>query len=146
MVKSLLEKKFFSETFQEAYDDELCGLVKDYLSMDFSFNDLSSLVKKIFSNDIKNNHFGVIGFRKLLFMENNEKIIDNDTLENIAINLLPKLRDFMGKTDFPQLQIEAVWIMNEISKKSPGCYDQEEVLSLLNVLSSKYPEIVEQVK
>ena len=148
MLKSL-EKKYFYETFQKAYDEELRGLVKVYLSMDFSFNDFSFIIEKIFSKDIKDNHLGVIGIRKIFLMENNETIIDHETLLDKAIeaiDLFPKLGEFMGATDFPQLQIEAVWIMNEILNQVPRCYDQEEVLCLLNVLSSKYPEIVEQVK
>ena len=146
MLEYLLEKKKNYETFQEAYDEELCGLVKEYLSMDFSFNDLSSLIEKIYSKDIKDNHFGVIGLSKLFLMENNETVIKKETLIDKAIDLLPKLIEFMGETDFPQLQIEAVCIMKQILHKAPEGYDQEEVLCLLKLLSSKYPEIVKQVK
>lgn len=140
MSKFQLGNQAFYESFHKAYDEKLCGRVKSYLSMDFSFINLKFLIHRISSRNIKDKHFGVIGFRKRFFLEKNETLMEK------AIDLVPKLLEFLEMTNFPQLQIEAAWILNEVLKNNADLFNQDEILYFLNLLSSEYPVIVEQVE
>ena len=52
--------------------EDLKRHVENYLSMNFSFEDLPSLIEKIKSENLDDNHLGAIGLRKLIFLKDKE--------------------------------------------------------------------------
>ena len=138
MLKSQLKVGVFYENFQKAYNEELLALIKNYLTMDFSDSDLKFLRNKIRSEDLKDKHLGVIGLRKLLYLEENKIIVDE-----IPFSVIHDFVKWLEESKYPQLQIEAFWILNKLIKLKHKSF---RVHHFSIFLKSKYPEIIEQAK
>ena len=133
MLKSQLKVGVFYENFQKAYNEELLALIKNYLTMDFSDSDLKFLRNKIRSEDLKDKHLGVIGLRKLLYLEENKIIVDE-----IPFSVIHDFVKWLEQSKYPQLQIEAFWILKNLKLKP---FHHFSIF-----LKSEYPEIIEQAK
>ena len=122
----------FNQEFKSAYDEKLWDLVKNYLSMNFSFEDLPSLIEKIKSENFDDN----------LFLKDSEKLFEEFDISGIVQHLINHLRQI----NFPQLQIESVMVLNKLfSIQNLEEFHDDINLCFLVLLNSQYPHLVKEV-
>ena len=119
---------------------------EDYfsLSKSFTLKHLQTLFEKILSENIIDQHFGIIGLRNILSSKNLLPLIQKITEANIG----PKLLDFLEKNEFPSLQLESVWVlgcMALVKKEIENEFDTSLMLSLLRLMDSDFALIQEKV-
>lgn len=68
------------------------------------------LITNIIEGDILNQHFGMIGIRKLL------SIAENPPIQAVIdAGLVPKMIQYVKQLDYPQLQLEATWALTNVA-------------------------------
>ena len=138
----------YLESFKELY--ELIGesvlwcFVEEFHRTTFVLGDLPSLYEEIRSSDLRKQHLGVIGLREALDYQNHMQI-----QQMIDANIVPRLIEFLEMDDFPYLQYESAWILADWSMgytiQIRCIVDNGGILSLIKLLDSKYPHVLEQV-
>ena len=137
------------ETFKEVYHliekSELWCFVEECHKKIFVLEDLPCLFEEIRSMDLRKQHLGVIGLRKLLEYRNQpliQQISDG--------NIVPRLIEILKMDDFPYLKYEVAWILADLSGENTFhiqiIVDNGGITSLIKLLDSKFPVILEQVK
>jgi len=79
----------------------------------FTLQEFYQLIECVFSNDVLKQHYGVIGIRKILSIEEGPPI-----QMVIDANLIPKLIEYIQSETFPHLQLEAAWAITNIASGS----------------------------
>ncbi len=64
----------------------------------------------LYSSDITDKHHGIIGIRKIMSINNSPHI--NLLVDN---NLVPYLMEYIYQNIYPQLQLEAAWILTNVA-------------------------------
>ena len=136
------------ETFKEVYKqnkfEELWFFIEKCYKMVFTLEDLPFLFEKICSTELEKQHWGAIGLRIILESENNMPI-----QQAFDSNIVQCLIEFLDKDDFPCLQLESVGILMNFAtwkkKNIQNIIDKGGVFSLLRILDSKHPRIVNLV-
>eukprot|EP01017_Pseudomicrothorax_dubius_P029701 TRINITY_DN3638_c0_g1_i6.p1 TRINITY_DN3638_c0_g1~~TRINITY_DN3638_c0_g1_i6.p1 ORF type:complete len:470 (+),score=75.34 TRINITY_DN3638_c0_g1_i6:227-1636(+) len=80
------------------------------LTRTFTVNDFYDLAKLINSEDLYDQHLGVIGLRKIL-----AKKLDMPIQDVIDANLIPRLMSFMKQDEHVHLQLEAAWALTNVA-------------------------------
>ena len=147
MIKFI--KPNYLETFKEVYNlienPEFWCFVEECHKKIFVLEDLPCLFEEIRSMDLRKQHLGVIGLRKLLEYRNQpliQQISDG--------NIVPRLIEILKMDDFPYLKYEVAWILADLSGENTFhiqiIVDNGGITSLIKLLDSKFPVILEQVK
>lgn len=132
------------ETHITEESEKLRLYVDECLKRTFSMEDFSMIAEHILSKDISKQHFGVIGLRKVLSIEESPPI-----QPVIDANLIPKLIEFMNKDELPHLQLESAWALTNVasgtSQQTQTIIDKGGIPLFVKLLSSVHPEVAEQV-
>jgi len=141
------ETETFKEVYKQNKKEELWSFIQKCYKTVFTLEDLPFLFEKIFSKDLEKQHWGTIGLRMLLRIENNIETIQRVFDSNIILCLI----EFLDNNDFPCLQFESGCILLNLvaignERHIQTIVDKGGVFSLLKTLDSKHPEIVDQVK
>ena len=122
---------------------KLLSKIKEWVGAPSNIDKLHEYLQAISSDDIYNNHYGIINIRKLLCenkMECIQNIIDN--------NILPRIIKMARNSSEKHLQLEATWCLaNLASGSSEQTYYliQHNVIDLLvNIASDTFLQIAEQ--
>jgi len=68
------------------------------------------LIININEGDLLNQHFGMIGIRKLL------SIAENPPIQAVIdAGLVPKMIQYVKQLEYPQLQLEATWALTNVA-------------------------------
>jgi importin subunit alpha-6/7 len=92
----------------------------------YSLDQFQELLVLFQSADIISKHKGIIGIRKILSVEDNppiEEVVDS--------GIIPTLVEYLNKPEFPQLRLEAAWILTNVAS---GTSEQCQVLVDLDVI------------
>lgn len=82
----------------------------------FNLSNLQELSEAITSSDIIQQHYAVIGIRRIL------SLVDDPPIQPIIdCGLIPKLIEFMNQDEYPQLQLESAWALANVAS---GTYAQ----------------------
>jgi len=129
---------------QKEEKTELTELISKWLKQPFTLSDFPELVEKVNSDDLLSQHYGIIGFRKLLSIEGDPPI---DIV--IQANLIPRFISFLERDDQPHLQMEAAWALTNVasgkSEHVAFVVNYGIVSQFLRLFASNRTEIVEQV-
>jgi len=128
---------------RQTQQQSLSSHIKVWRKQQFVLSDLSQLVEDINSNERFNQHLGVIGVRRLLSRE------EGPTVQPIIdANLVPRMIEFMQREDEPQLQIEAAWVLTNVSSGTTAqtqiVIDRGAIPWFTKILRSKDPNLSEQ--
>lgn len=80
------------------------------LKKPYTVNDFPELLQCVYSNDVMKQHYGVIGLRKILSVEDGPPI-----QMVIDANIVPRLIEFIKKEDHAHLQLESAWALTNIA-------------------------------
>ncbi|CAD8048029.1 unnamed protein product [Paramecium sonneborni] len=109
----------------------------------FTFEDFPDLIKKIYSQDVVQLHYGITGLRKMLSVESGAPI-----QQVIDANLVPKLIEIIQKEQIPQLILEAAWALTNVAsgttQQTQSIIDKGGINLFIKLLSSQYRDIAEQ--
>lgn len=132
------------ETVQNKEKNEKNLFIESCLQRTFTYNDFHYLAECLLSHVLENEIMGIIGLRKMLSYEKNPPI-----QAAIDANLLPKIIELMNRNDEPSLQLESTWALTNIamgnSSHIQSIFDRGGVKTLIGLLGSPMPEIVDQV-
>jgi importin subunit alpha-1 len=78
--------------------------------MQFTNQHWDSIVSSLFSQDILQQHYGIIGIRKLLSIEDKPPI-----QQVIDAQLVPVLILYAQQNQYPQLKFEALWALTNVA-------------------------------
>ncbi len=78
--------------------------------MNFTMLDWNAILQGINSDNTLQKHYGLIGLRKLLYIEKNIPI-----QQTIDSGLVPKIIQLAKQTQYLQLQLESLWILANLS-------------------------------
>lgn len=124
--------------------DKLKTLVDECLKKTYTMDDFPYLVEAILSKDTHQQHLGTIGLRKILSIEEGPPI-----QPVIDANLIPRLIEFMQKEELPHLQLESAWALTNVAsgttQQTQTIIDKGGISLFVKILSSKHPEVAEQV-
>eukprot|EP00250_Pteridium_aquilinum_P014588 c22078_g1_i1 orf=2046-3488(+) len=119
------------------------GANGSHLPLEKKLESLPALVNGVLSNDPSAQMEATHQFRKLLSIERNPPIE-----EVIATGVVPRLVEFLLKTDFPQLQFEAAWALTNIASGTSDhtrvVIDHGAVPIFVQLLSSPGDDVREQ--
>jgi len=117
--------------------------IDDCLKRSYTMNDFFILLEAINSEDRFKQHFGVIGLRKILSIE------DGPPIQSVIdANLVPRLIQFMQREDEPHLQLEAAWALTNVAsgttQQTQCIIDKGGIPCFIKLLKSRRPEVAEQ--
>jgi hypothetical protein len=117
--------------------------IDECLKKTYTMNDFFELIEAINSDDRMKQHYGVIGLRKILSIEDGPPI-----QPVIDANLVPRLINFMQRDDEPHLQLEAAWALTNVAsgttQQTQSIIDKGGIPHFIRLLRSKRPEVAEQ--
>ncbi|GMH02587.1 hypothetical protein Nepgr_004426 [Nepenthes gracilis] len=112
-------------------------------SFDKKLDNLPSMVAGVYSDDPNAQLDATTHFRKLLSIERNPPIE-----EVVQSGAVPRLVEFLGRDDFPQLQFEAAWALTNIasgtSENTKVVIDHGAVAIFVKLLASPSDDVREQ--
>ena len=118
--------------------------IKTCLERQYTINEFPFLIENINSKILKNEYLGVIGIRKILSIE-----ISPPIQSVIDANLVPKLLEFMERSEHPSLQLESTWALTNIatgnSFQIQSIVDRGGLTALIKLLESPLLDLVDQV-
>ena len=145
MIKFVNYLEAFKEVYHLIEKPELWCFVEECHKKIFVLEDLPRLFEEIRSMDLRKQHLGVIGLRKLL--ENPNQLPIQQIIE---ANIVPYLIEILKMNNFPYLKYEIAWILTNLSMGNAShvqnIVDNGGIISLIKLLDSKFPVILEQVK
>ncbi len=103
----------------------------------------SELITAINEGNIVNQHYGMIGVRKIL------SIAENPPIQAVIdAGLVPKMISFVKQSEYPQLQLEATWALTNVASGSniqcQSIIDKGGIPLFVDLLKSSNMGIVEQ--
>jgi hypothetical protein len=101
------------------------------------------LISNITEGDILNQHFAMIGIRKLL------SIAENPPIQAVIdAGLVPKMIQYVKQVEYPQLQLEATWALTNVASgttiQCQSIIDKGGIPLFVELLKSNNTGIVEQ--
>jgi hypothetical protein len=101
------------------------------------------LIININEGDLLNQHFGMIGIRKLL------SIAENPPIQAVIdAGLVPKMIQYVKQLEYPQLQLEATWALTNVASgttiQCQSIIDKGGIPLFVELLKSNNTGIVEQ--
>jgi hypothetical protein len=137
------DQQLQDENSKSQKNKNLRDWIDQWIKHPFEISELSQLVSAIFSQDRFQQHYGVIGLRKLLSIEGGPPI-----QEVIDSNIVPRLIDFMGNEYEPHLQLEAAWALTNVAsgttQQTQIVIDQGGIPCFVKLLKCKRVEVAEQ--
>ncbi len=101
------------------------------------------LVAAINGGNILNQHYGMVGIRKILSKADNPPI-----QAVIDAGLVPKMISYVKQSEYPQLQLEATWALTNVASGSniqcQSIIDKGGIPLFVDLLKSSNMGIVEQ--
>lgn len=103
----------------------------------------SDLISAITEGDILNQHYGMIGIRKIL------SIAENPPIQAVIdAGLIPKMIGYVKQMEYPQLQLEATWALTNVASgttiQCQSIIDKGGIPLFVELLKSSNMGIVEQ--
>jgi hypothetical protein len=124
-------------------NEDLKKYIDSCLMRNFAMEDFFGILEAINTNDRFKQHFGVIGLRKILSIEEGPPI-----QPVIDANLVPKLIEFMQRDDEPHLQLEAAWALTNIAsgstQQTQTIIDKGGIPLFIRLLKSPHIDVAEQ--
>jgi len=118
-------------------------LLKEWQMRNYTLKDFPGLLKALNSSQMEQQHYGVIGIRRLV-----SKDQDPPIQEVIDANVIPRLVGFTEKYEDPQLQYEAAWALTNIASgttsQTQSIIDKGGITAFVRLLRHESPEISEQ--
>ncbi|XP_057535902.1 importin subunit alpha-like [Amaranthus tricolor] len=112
-------------------------------AFDKKIDSLPQMVAGVYSDDESAQLEATIYFRKLLSIERNPPIE-----EVVQSGVVPRIVEFLGRDDFPQLQFEAAWALTNIasgtSENTKVVIDHDAVPIFVKLLGSPSDDVREQ--
>ena len=140
------------EDYYKQKQQKLWCLLKKFLNKKFHLKNLRFLSHLIYSNNVFNQHFALIGLMKIIKSSETSNTFEKKFVIKFFFksNVLPRLIEFLLLNDFPYLQfaslsIFAILLKLKIQKKIEYIIAFGAINGLLNSLSSKYEGITRQV-
>jgi len=103
----------------------------------------SQFIENIYSSDLRVQHQGLVGLRKILSIEQNTPI-----QKAVDAKVIPKLIEFLCLENLPYLQLEAAWIMTNIAcgttEQTEQIVTRGAIRHFVKLLKSPRGEISEQ--
>lgn len=103
----------------------------------------ADLISAINEGDILNQHYGMIGIRKIL------SIAENPPIQAVIdAGLIPKMIGYVKQLEYPQLQLEATWALTNVASgttiQCQSIIDKGGIPLFVELLKSSNMGIVEQ--
>lgn len=103
----------------------------------------ADLISAINEGDILNQHYGMIGIRKIL------SIAENPPIQAVIdAGLIPKMIGYVKQMEYPQLQLEATWALTNVASgttiQCQSIIDKGGIPLFVELLKSSNMGIVEQ--
>lgn len=140
------------EDYYKQKQQKLWCLLKKFLNKKFHLKNLRFLSRMIYSNNVFNQHFALIGFLKIMKFSENSNTFEKKFIIKIFFqsNVLPRFIEFLFLSDFPYLQfaslsIFAILLKLKIQKRIGDIIALGAINGFLNSLTSKYEGIARQV-
>jgi importin subunit alpha-6/7 len=104
------------------------------------FSELNAAINE---GNIVNQHYGMIGIRKIL------SIAENPPIQAVIdAGLIPKMIAYVKQTEYPQLQLEATWALTNVASgtniQCQSIIDKGGIPLFVDLLKSSNMGIVEQ--
>lgn len=138
-----LQDGTIGNTHNLANDETLKKSIDEWLRKTYDLSELYQLVSAINSDDRAQQHYGIIGLRKVLSNEQGPPI-----QPIIDANLVPKLIQFMNNDQEPHLQLEAAWALTNIAsgttQQTQSIIDKGGIPAFISLLKCQRIEVAEQ--